>query len=461
MCLEQTVELPGQSDAVREVEAYTVGTIERIELLLRSSNNNSIHSHSYTTTAHKSQSLYRVSIAYPNDTVGEELPQFLNVVFGNTSLKKGVSVENVTLSRHFIDTNNSLFPGPRFGIQGLRDLLGVPQAPLLCTALKPMGRSAQEFADMAYSLAKGGIDIIKDDHGLSNQVWAPFDLRVKLCSEAVQRANRETGKNSLYVPCLNAPSDVFFKRALYAKECGAGAVMILPGLTGWDGVRQLASDRTFGLPILIHPAMLGGWLQSSHPTDAQAEHRGEEEHPRGLSHEFLFGVLPRLCGGDAVIFPNAGGRFQFTSDECQQVAEGCRRPLGRFRTILPAPAGGMKLERVNEMRKTFGDDTLFLLGGALLELGPDLEVAAKTFLHYAGRDRTYSVPGREAENLVSSHEDKLNMGSTRSGMESAGSRSTSAYGVHDDKYHSNEPAYVADIQGVADAVRRRVLEYTL
>ena len=292
VCLEQTVELPGLLDAVKEVEAYTVGTIERIELI--SKDHSIISNHSGSNINGDKNSIYRVTIAYPNDTAGDELPQFLNVVFGNTSLKFGISVENVTLSRHLMD-NRTMFPGPRFGIEGLRELLNVPRAPLLCTALKPMGRSSQEFADMAYSLAKGGIDIIKDDHGLGNQVWAPFEERIQACSQAVLRANQETGRNCLYAPCLNCPSHQIFKRAFHAKECGAGGVMLLPGLSGWDVVRQLASDSTFGLPILIHPAMLGGWLQTHYNVEKCDNEVG---HPRGLSHKFLFGVLPRLCGGD-------------------------------------------------------------------------------------------------------------------------------------------------------------------
>jgi len=36
--------------------------------------------------------------------------------------------------------------------------------------------------------------------------------------------------------------------------------------------------------------------------------------------------------------------------------------MGRFLSILPSPAGGMKLDRVEEMRNEFGDDTLFLIG---------------------------------------------------------------------------------------------------
>jgi len=443
ICLEQTVELPGSTQAVRFVEAYTVGSLERIEFL---GDNHKKRNH------HPPHSVYRVSIAYPNDTAGDELPQFLNVVFGNTSLKRGVAVEGVTLSRHLMQ-NRSMFPGPKFGIEGIRRILGVPQAPLLCTALKPMGRSSEDFASMAYDLAKGGIDIIKDDHGLSNQKWAPFEERVALCCDAVQRANRETGRNCLYAPCLNAPLDQIVSRAYYSKDCGAGAVMLLPGITGFDCVRQLAADPHFNLPILVHPAMLGGWLQSSSPrrmkrrgtcnSQEGGESEDEEDHPRGLSHKFLFGQLPRLCGGDIVIFCNSGGRFQFTSEECQTVAEGCRRPMGRFEPIFPSPAGGMKLDRIKEMRKTFGDDTVFLIGGNLLEQGPDLEADARIFAHVAGRDRPYCLP-RELSRLSSKGEEFMHKQHSSYIIESGAAIPS-----------------IDDVERVASNVRRRVLKYTL
>ena len=417
LCLEQTVELPGQIDAVKQVEGYTVGTVESIKEL--------------------SDGIYRVTAGFPNETAGGEMTQFLNVVFGNTSLKKGVSVANVTLSRQLTD-NTVMFPGPKFGIQGLRDLIGVPQAPLLCTALKPMGKSSREFADMAYALARGGMDIIKDDHGLANQVWAPFEERVRLCAQAVQKANAETKKKCLYAPCLNAPAGQILRRARYAEEAGAGAVMVLPGIVGWDVVRELAADSSFRLPILVHPAMLGGWLHSEESGTSEINSVGggnDVHHQRGLSHEFLFGVLPRLCGGDAVIFPNSSGRFQFTRAECEAVAEACRRPMGRFEPIFPSPAGGMILDRVDEMRRTFGEDLLLLIGGALLEQGPDLEADAKLFAHCAGRDRPYVALGDETIGSVSPYSAQL-----------------PARDAH--------PS-IRDVEKTAMAVRRRVLEYTL
>ena len=427
LCLEQTVELPGSIEAVQQVEPYTVGSVERVQLVKSSRKG---------PTGTLDNALYRITVGYPNDTAGDELTQFLNVVFGNTSLKKGVAVENVTLSPRLHD-NTKLFPGPQFGIAGLRKLLRVPRAPLLCTALKPMGKSSQEFADMAYHFAKGGIDIIKDDHGLADQVWAPFEERVRLCAAAVQRANQETGRTSLYCPCLNAPVDQLLPRAFYSQQVGAGAVMVLPGITGWDILRRLAVDPNFSLPILVHPALLGGWLESEDESDGSKPDQTSLHHPHGMAHKFLFGILPRLCGADAVIFPNAGGRFQFTPQECQQVADGCRRPMGRFKDVLPSPAGGMKLHRVDQMRQTFGDDTLFLIGGALLEQGPDLELDAQAFAHSAGRDRPYAPPR-------SSQEDDGTTPSTKAVGESA----------------ELVPS-VAEVERVANCVRRRVLEYTL
>jgi ribulose-bisphosphate carboxylase large chain len=145
ICLEQTVELPESISDVRRVEPFTVGTIEHVECIHRPNDKVVV---------------WKVTIAYPNHTAGGELPQFLNVVFGNTSLKHGVAVQNVTLSKHLME-NRDMFPGPRFGIVGLRKLLNVGEGPLLCTALKPMGKSSEELAEMAYSFARGGIDIVK------------------------------------------------------------------------------------------------------------------------------------------------------------------------------------------------------------------------------------------------------------------------------------------------------------
>ena len=49
--------------------------------------------------------------------------------------------------------------------------------------------------------------------------------------------------------------------------------------------------------------------------------------------------------------------------------------------------GGMKLHRMDEMREKFGEDTFFLIGGGLMEVGgTNLEKGAQAFLKSAGRE---------------------------------------------------------------------------
>ena len=86
----------------------------------------------------------------------------------------------------------------------------------------------------------------------------------------------------------------------------------------------------------------------------------------GFTHAMMFGVLQRLSGADISIFPNVGGRFGFSADECRSIADACRAKEGIGRPILPSPGGGMSVERAADMHAMYGDDVVYLLGGSLL-----------------------------------------------------------------------------------------------
>ena len=109
----------------------------------------------------------------------------------------------------------------------------------------------------------------------------------------------------------------------------------------------------------------------------------------GFSHEVLFGILPRLCGADACIFPNYGGRFGFTQDACKAICDACwstSRLAPTTKPCLPSPGGGMTLERIGEMREVFGNDLLLLIGGSLLGHDrDDVANGARYFMKCAGR----------------------------------------------------------------------------
>ena len=283
------------------------------------------------------------TIAYPTPATGAELPQLLVMLFGNCSLLPGIRLVDLDVP----DTFAAELDGPRFGMAGLRRLFDAPSRPLLATALKPMGLDPKQLADIAYQMAASGIDIIKDDQGLANQAWAPFEDRVRACAEAVQRANTETGGRTIYMPSLNVPAGDLEARIATAVDAGVGGFLVLPGITGFDSVGYAAST---GLPMMAHPTFLGSFVTS--PTS-------------GIAHGVLFGPLMRLAGADATIFPNHGGRFSFSPLECEQIASACGSQLGGLEPIAPTPGGGMSLDRVPEMVEFYGRDVVLLIGGEL------------------------------------------------------------------------------------------------
>ena len=51
-----------------------------------------------------------------------------------------------------------------------------------------------------------------------------------------------------------------------------------------------------------------------------------------------------------------------------------------MRAGLPVPAGGMTIERVPEMLEFYGEDAMFLIGGALLAAGDRMPDACREFV---------------------------------------------------------------------------------
>ncbi|MFP5465617.1 MAG: RuBisCO large subunit C-terminal-like domain-containing protein [Gammaproteobacteria bacterium] len=292
-------------------------------------------------------------ISYGPEAIGDDLPQCLNLLFGNISLKPGIRVVGLEWPAALLTT----LGGPAHGIAGLRALTGVHGRALLCTALKPMGLSATELAQRCEAFARGGIDIIKDDHGLADQPAAPFAERLARCQEAVTRANAATGGHSQYFPNVTASAALLAQRLAAAREAGCLGVLISPWLVGLDTLRLIRDQ--YGLAILAHPALTGSLFG-----------RGA-----GMAPELVLGDLFRLAGADAVIYPNTGGRFDFSAATCARINDHLRQPLGTLRPSLPAPAGGMDVARAGHWVRRYGPDTLLLIGGSLYAQG-DLQQGA-------------------------------------------------------------------------------------
>ena len=335
--VEQTIEFPVDLVPDDDIKREIVGRIEGIEVVRAD--------------------LARAVISYAVETTGYELPQLINVLWGNSSILPGIRLIDFELPGSLL----ARFPGPTFGVAGLRKLFEAPTRPLLATALKPMGLSADRLAANARDLVIGGIDIIKDDHSLANQQFAPFLERIKRCANAVNEANAATGNRAVYMPSVNAPYDQLDARVEAAIAAGAGGLLVLPGITGFDQMRHVAA--TVDVPIMAHPAFLGSF--SSSPT-------------AGIAHGKIYGTLMRLAGADLSIYPNYGGRFSFTREQCREVAGELGAPLAGLAPAFPAPGGGMTLDRVAEIIEFYGNDVALLIGGDL-HRGENLTETAARF----------------------------------------------------------------------------------
>lgn len=334
IAIEQSVEMPVEAIGDARILSEIVGCVESIDA--------------------DGPGQYRVMIKLAVETTGLEAGQLLNMAFGNTSLQSDVELVNLNLPDRVV----AAFGGPRFGTEGIRDLVGAHARALTCTALKPQGLRPEELATLAGTFARAGIDVIKDDHGIADQSYAPFAARVVAVQRAITVANRETGGRTVYAPTISGTPSTIVRQARIAREEGAGMVLIAPMLAGVPVLHELVRDH-LQVPVLAHPAFAGA-LRIAPP--------------------LLLGKLFRTFGADAVIFPNHGGRFSYSLATCRSIANCLRAEIGGLRAGLPVPAGGMTVERVPEMLETYGTDSMFLIGGALLAAGDGMPIACREFV---------------------------------------------------------------------------------
>jgi ribulose-bisphosphate carboxylase large chain len=316
IAVEQSVEMPVDIIDDDFVLDHIVGRVESIRAV--------------------AEHLFEVRIDLAARTTGFEAGQLFNMLFGNSSIHDDV----VLWDALFPDALTSAFAGPGHGLAGLRARAGAAERAMTCSALKPQGLPPERLAELAGRMAKGGIDFIKDDHGLADQDYASFSDRVAACARAVA----EAGTPTRYAPSLSGHLDDLRRQAEIALANGLDTVLIAPMVVGVPALHALRREFP-DLAFIAHPALAGA---------------------ARIAPPLLLGKLFRLLGADATVFPNHGGRFGYSPETCRALAGAA---LARWRAMpscVPVPAGGMTPERIPEMLDFYGRDVMLLIGGGLL-----------------------------------------------------------------------------------------------
>ncbi|MHA2391196.1 MAG: RuBisCO large subunit C-terminal-like domain-containing protein [Promethearchaeota archaeon] len=291
---------------------------------------------------------YFVQIGFPIvNFKGMGIPMLFTSVIGNISITHGLKLVDLAFPKAWLED----FKGPKYGIDGLRDLLKVPERPFLNNMVKPCtGHTADVAADLVYKAAVGGCDVVKDDELISNPVFNTLEERITKVMEAVDRADSEKGEKTLYTINITTKFPEMFEYADKMIELGANALMINYLTTGFEALRQIAEDPSIKVPILGHMDFGGTYFGGIWT---------------GMTSMLTFAKLPRICGADTVVIPAPYGKAEILDERYEQNLKALRFPLQHIKPTLPMPSGGITPGMVEKCMKEAGNDILIGSGGGI------------------------------------------------------------------------------------------------
>jgi ribulose-bisphosphate carboxylase large chain len=295
-----------------------------------------------------------IKIAYPSDLFDYEtggIPNVLSIVAGN--LFGSSSLDNVRLvGLEFPKSIVSSFKGPKFGIGGVRRLIGTEKEgrPHIGTIIKPkVGLNPKETAKVAYEAAVGGVDFIKDDETLTDQKFCPLFDRISAVMEALDRANSETGRRTLYAPDITAETYKIAELADKAIQHGARFLMVDVVPCGYSSIRMLAEDPSIKVPIHVHRAGHGAFTRNP---------------KHGMSMKVV-AELTRLAGGDQLHTGTAAGKMDKKLPELLDTNRFLRGEFYGLNTTFPVASGGVHPMLVPANMEQLGKDIVIQAGGGI------------------------------------------------------------------------------------------------
>jgi len=208
-------------------------------------------------------------IAYPIELFElNNLSGLLAGIVGNIAGMKMISamrIYDIKLPKKIVES----FPGPKFGVEGIRKLLNKPKGCLVITVPKPkIGRTDKEQAELAkilFNSGKGTYDGIKDDENLTNLSFNKFEKRAKLVLDEAKIAEKKTKHKKFYL-CNITHSNIeeMINRAKIIKDNQGIFIMMDVVTTGFAAVDTLRR-KNLGLAIHAHRAMHGFMTRDNSP----------------------------------------------------------------------------------------------------------------------------------------------------------------------------------------------------
>ncbi len=369
IAVEQTtgtwVPVPEETPEVRERHVAKVAGIYEVP------------AHEFEVPPDRAARQFIFQLAYPAVNFGPQIPMLLSTVIGNISMSGKLKLLDLKFPKDFLAS----FQGPKFGTQGVRELLGVQERPLLNNMIKPCtGYTPEVGAKLFARAVRGGVDIVKDDELIADPVFCPMEERVRLYMAEAERIYEETGHKVLYTVNVTDRADRVKENAKRALDAGANALMINYLTVGISALQALAEDPEINVPILAHLDFAGTMYESPYS---------------GLSSYLVLGKLARLAGADIVVYPSPFGKFPFLRERYIQIAHHLLGKSLHLKPAFPMPGGGVMPAVVPVIIRDLGNDCILGAGGAIHghPMGP---VAGARAMRQAIDAAFQGIPLREA-----------------------------------------------------------------
>jgi len=287
-------------------------------------------------------------ISYPHINFGSSIAMILSTVAGEAfDLNELTALKVIDIE--FPEDYLKNFSGPKFGLEGCREIIGAHERPLFGAIVKPcVGLGASEIGELAASVAKAGADFIKDDELLCDPEYNRLKDRVESVSGALAGVYEETGKITMYA--FNVTGGSMEPEAYHdiVKKHGGRAIMFNVLAGGFPALQKLS--RHSNLPIHCHRDFAVTTFRSTKIGITSA----------------LFTKLTRLCGGDQVQCGGIGGNLYEEDEEVLESIRACTDKIGEIKPALPVSSGGMWAGKLPlNIRKNGNNDFLFLAGGGV------------------------------------------------------------------------------------------------
>lgn len=292
-----------------------------------------------------------VSVAYPLDMCSPQdgLAQLLAVIWftGDYNYTKAYWVDSIQFPQAYVKH----FDGPRYGVDGIRRVMGVANRPLLGVIVKPRrGVPWDVILNKCYEGLIGGADYIVDDELMTSADLESLRLRIEAMVRMTKRAEQQTRQKKSYVAYISGSPVRAMWQAQVAINAGASALLLNAFTMGFAGFEDFTRNPTSTVPVLTCNMGAGILTRPSPHT--------------GVS-ETVVSLLSRLAGADGV-YSGISGALWYSPDALRGSFNALRSGFWGKRQTMAVVAGGLNIVNMWPNIALMGSEIMLQAGSSIL-----------------------------------------------------------------------------------------------